>query len=100
MMLRRCLLPALSLVVGWLTFVPGADAQSHPVDIDRFYHYPHHYFPQSYWPNMEKWPDPRKHMQPPPAYMAYPPYLDPSFRYPLWRPMKYYKGFHFWLDQF
>jgi hypothetical protein len=32
--------------------------------------------------------------------MAYPPFLEPGWRYELWQPMKYYRGSHFWLDQF
>jgi hypothetical protein len=32
--------------------------------------------------------------------MAYPPFLEPTWRYELWTPMKYYRGNHFWLDQF
>jgi len=36
----------------------------------------------------------------PPAYQAYPPFKEPGWRYELWTPMKYYRGSHFWLDQF
>lgn len=79
----------------WTT-PPAAQAQ----DVDRFYHYPFYYFPHNYAPLYERWPDPRQPFQRPPAYMAYPPYLDPMFRYELWTPHRYYKGFHFWLDQF
>jgi len=36
----------------------------------------------------------------PPAYMAYPPFKEPNWHYMLWMPHKYYRGNHFWLDQF
>jgi hypothetical protein len=36
----------------------------------------------------------------PPAYMAWPPFREPNWRYDLWEPGKYYRGSHFWLDQF
>ena len=39
------------------------------------------------------------YMKPPP-YMAYPPFLEPHWRYEAFEPQKYYRGFHFWLDQF
>jgi hypothetical protein len=32
--------------------------------------------------------------------MAYPPFHEPGWRYELWTPMKWYRGSHFWLDQF
>ena len=37
--------------------------------------------------------------QPAPAYMAYPPFREPGWRYEMWSPQKYYRGHHFWLDQ-
>jgi hypothetical protein len=85
------------LAVGlWLALAAPASAQ----DINRYYHYPYYYYPHNYWPNQVQWPDHRRPFQPPPRYMAYPPYLDPHFRYELFSPHRYYKGFHFWLDQF
>ena len=67
-----------------------------------FYYYPYYYFPHSYWPpNSPQWPEPKGHPYVrPPAYMAYPPFKEPGWRYELWTPMKYYRGNHFWLDQF
>jgi hypothetical protein len=32
--------------------------------------------------------------------MTYPPFREPHWRYELFVPQKYYRGFHFWLDQF
>jgi hypothetical protein len=65
-----------------------------------YYYYPYYYYPHNYWPNQQPWPDPSRPFQLPPPYMAYPPYLDRNFRYDLFMPKPYYKGFHFWLDQF
>jgi hypothetical protein len=47
-----------------------------------------------------RWPDPTCAYQRPPAYMAYPPFREPHWRYEWWEPQTYYRGFHFWLDQF
>ena len=44
--------------------------------------------------------EPNQPYMPPPAYMAFPPFHEPNWRYELWQPQKYYRGFHFWLDQF
>lgn len=85
------------LAAGMWLAAPGS---ANAADTDRYYHYPYYYFPHSYEPNYVKWPDPRHPYARPPAYMAYPPYLDPEFRYELWTPHRYHKGFHFWLDQF
>jgi hypothetical protein len=96
---RRLILSAfaVALLVGlWL----ASPSQSQAQDPTRYVYYPYYYFPHSYYPNHVKWPDPKKPFQQPPAYMAYPPYLDGNFRYELFEPKKYYKGFHFWLDQF
>ena len=70
--------------------------------LPRFYYYPYYYYPHSYWPaNSPQWPEPKGHPYVrPPAYQAYPAFLEPGWRYELWNPMKYYRGNHFWLDQF
>jgi hypothetical protein len=70
--------------------------------LPRFYYYPYYYFPHSYWPqNSPQWPEPKGHPYVrPPAYMAYPAFKEPGWRYELWTPMRYYRGNHFWLDQF
>jgi hypothetical protein len=70
--------------------------------LNRFFYYPYYYFPHSYWPTMgPKWPEPvgAPYMRPP-AYMAYPPFREPHWRYEWYEPQFYYRGFHFWLDQF
>lgn len=80
----------------------AAQAQSRSLDSSRYYYYPYYYFPHNYWPSQgPQWPEhPRSPYMAPPAYMAYPPFLEPNWRHELWTPMKYYRGFHFWLDQF
>ena len=64
------------------------------------YYYPYYYFPHSYWPQQSpQWPEPKgaPYVRPP-AYMAYPPFIEPNWRHELWQPQKYYRGQHFWLD--
>lgn len=70
--------------------------------LNHYWYYPYYYFPHNYWPTLgPKWPEPvGACYQRPPAYMAYPPYKDPAWRYEFWEPQHYYRGFHFWLDQF
>ncbi|MFM8271758.1 MAG: hypothetical protein ACKODX_05425 [Gemmata sp.] len=70
--------------------------------LPRWSYYPYHYYPHSYWPqNTPQWPEAKGHPYVrPPAYMAYPAFKEPGWRYELWTPMKYYRGNHFWLDQF
>jgi hypothetical protein len=70
--------------------------------LNRYYYYPYQYFSHNYWPaTAPKWPEvPGMPYQRPPAYQAYPPYLEPTWRYEFWQPQKYYRGSHFWLDQF
>lgn len=76
--------------------------QSQAYQMQRFYYYPYYYFPHNYWPaNSPQWPEPpgSPYMRPP-AYQAYPPFLEPKWRYEMWQPQSYHRGFHFWLDQF
>jgi hypothetical protein len=89
------------LAVGlWLACASPAQAQNYTMD--RFFYYPYYYFPHSYWPQMSPvWPErPGEEYQPPPAYMSYPAFQEPHWRYDLWQRMSYYRGFHFWLDAF
>ena len=98
-MLLRTKLAALGMVLCCSLF---ASAQYPGQQLDRWYYYPYHYFPHNYWPTTgPQWPEPEgMPYRRPPAYMAYPPFHEPGRRYELWNPMKYYRGNHFWLDQF
>lgn len=110
-MLRRLLqaaLPVAACLASWGTAatasaqVPAQPAAVPPAQLDRFFYYPYYYFPHNYWPSQgPKWPEPvgAPYMRPP-AYMAYPPFLEEKWRYEFWEPQRYYRGFHFWLDQF
>jgi hypothetical protein len=68
----------------------------------RQYYYPYYYFPHNYWPSMSApYPErPGAPYMPPPAYMAYPPYIAPGWRYEWYQPQLHYQGSHFWLDIF
>jgi hypothetical protein len=80
----------------------ASPAQAQYQDLNRFYYYPYCYFPHNYWPSQgPKYPEqPGTPYMRPPAYMAYPPYLEPGWRYFLFQSHPYYRGSHFWLDQF
>ena len=91
-----------ALMTGeWLANCSRAQAGDEP-PLPRHFYYPYVYFPHSYWPaNSPQWPEPKGHPYVrPPAYQAYPAFKEPGWRYELWTPMKYYRGNHFWLDQF
>jgi hypothetical protein len=79
-----------------------APARAVDYNMGKFWYYPFYYYPHNYWPT-ESCPWPERPGEPyvrPPAYMAYPPFLEPHWRYEWYVPQKYYRGFHFWLDQF
>ena len=80
---------------------PAAQAGNEP-PLPRMSYYPYSYFPHSYWPAQSpQYPEPKgSPYVRPPAYMAYPPFREPGWRYELWEPMRFYRGSHFWLDQF
>jgi hypothetical protein len=81
----------------------GATAKAEPpTPVSTFFYYPYYYYAHNYWPSQgPPWPEqPGQHYMRPPAYMAYPPFLEPAWRYDLFAPHPYYRGFHFWLDQF
>jgi hypothetical protein len=84
----------------WLCCSGPAHAEDY--SMGRYFYYPYYYFPHSYWPQMSPaWPEPPgKPYMHPPAYMSYPPFREPHWRYEMWKPQPYYRGFHFWLDQF
>jgi hypothetical protein len=97
----RLLLAAGLLAVGlWLGSPAPAGAQNYTMD--RFFYYPYYYFPHNYWPtNSPPWPErPGEPYRRPPAYMAYPPFHENHWNFPLHERMSYYRGFHFWLDAF
>jgi hypothetical protein len=96
------LVGALLLVLS-VAYANTARAQYYyPYQLQRFYYYPFYYFPHNYWPTTgPRYPErPWEPYQRPPAYMAYPPFREPNWRYEYWEPQRYYRGFHFWLDQF
>jgi hypothetical protein len=92
----------LSLGLWFCTPVDAQQAGPPASNLNRFYYYPYYFFPHNYWPTMgPRWPEPpgMPYMRPP-AYMAYPAFHEPNWRFENWSPQKYYRGFHFWLDQF
>ena len=102
-MTRRWLLTLAGVILGAALWSGGSTAQAQePPQLPRFYYYPYYYYPHSYWPTQSpQWPEPAgAPYQRPPAYMAYPPFREPGWRYEAWEPQRYYRGFHFWLDQF
>ena len=93
----------LAVAVG-VTLWAGMSSASaaEPAPLPRQFYYPYHYFPHNYWPaNSPQYPEAKgsPYMKPP-AYMAYPAFKEPGWRYELWSPQRYYRGSHFWLDQF
>lgn len=80
----------------------GTAKAADPAPLPRHFYYPYYYFPHNYWPqNSPQWPEkPGQPYQRPPAYMAYPPFREPGWRYELFEPQRHYRGHHFWLDQF
>jgi hypothetical protein len=96
-------LAVLGMILAGMLAEPAAAQQPQPNwNLNRYFYYPYYYFPHNYWPQQgPKWPEPpgAPYMKPP-AYMAYPPFREPHWRYELFTPQRYYRGFHFWLDQF
>jgi hypothetical protein len=104
---------AVGAVTAWLwagaatpAFGQNYTDYRYPPKIDyqtsKFWHYPYYYYPANYWPCMgPQWPEqPGSPPLPPPAYMAFPPFKEPNWRYEYWQPQRYYRGFHFLLDVF
>lgn len=89
-------------VMAALSALGGSTAAASEPPLPRYSYYPYSYFPHSYWPAYSpQWPEPKGHPYvQPPAYMAYPPFKEPGWRYELWQPQKWHRGSHFWLDQF
>ena len=87
---------------GYLPVPPSPQIQYQDYTLNRMFYYPYYNFPHNYWPQQQD-PYPERIGEPyrkPPAYMSYPAFHEPHWRYELWQPMSYYRGFHFWLDQF
>ena len=100
--MRKWLLGMVFGVAGLLALAGSNSAHAADTSIGRYSYYPYYYFPHSYWPTQgPKWPEPTgaPYMRPP-AYQAYPAFLEPNWRYEWQQPQRYYRGFHFWLDQF
>jgi hypothetical protein len=101
--MRRCLTALAAGIVTWAALTGPARAQDRPLpNLPRFYYYPYYFYPHNYWPQQSpQWPEPpgSPYMRPP-AYMAYPPFLEKNWRYDLFQGHRYYRGHHFWLDQF
>lgn len=99
------ILPAICLMATIWTEMASAQTpyNYYPgYQLNRFFYYPYHYYPHNYWPAMgPRWPEQANmpYMSPP-AYQAYPPFLEPNWRYEQWQPQRYHRGHHFWLDQF
>ena len=103
----RVTLGALLGLVLWLGADARAQAQAAPhvpafYTLNRYYYYPFTWYPWNYWPTQgPKWPEPPgAPYRRPPAYMAYPPFKEPHWRYEWYQGQEYHRGFHFWLDQF
>ena len=110
-MRNRMLLLALSAgIIGGALLAPStARAQFNPnyqsnpnAQYTRFMYYPYYYFPHNYWPMTgPRWPErPGDPYVRPPAYQAYPAFFEQNWRYEAFMPAKYYRGHHFFLDQF
>jgi hypothetical protein len=101
------LLAVALLAVGFFGSATTVQAQYYQpyyqgYQLNRLFHYPYYYYPFNYWPAMgPRWPEPpgAPYMRPP-AYMAYPAFREAGWRYEMWQPQRYYRGSHFWLDQF
>src|SRR5687767_7955831 len=85
-MFRRSIL-GVARALGFFAALPNpAEAKDPP--LPRFYYYPYYYYPHSYWPqHSPQWPEPpgSPYVRPP-AYMAYPPFKEPNWRYELFQP--------------
>jgi hypothetical protein len=103
--MRRVGLLVFAGIVGlglWAGSATLARAQAPDAQLGRYFYYPYYYFPHNYWPQQSpKWPEPpgAPYMRPP-GYMAYPAFTEPHWRYEWLHAQRYYRGFHFWLDQF
>ncbi len=97
-------LAGLFVLAAYLGIGENAQAQHqyYNYQLQRFYYYPYYFYPHNYWPTMgPRYPErPGQPYRLPPAYMAYPPFREPTWRYEYWQNKRFYGGHHFWLDQF
>ncbi len=91
---------AVVILAAWQAAAPEAHAQQY-APLNRHFYYPYYYFPHNYWPSMgPPWPYPQAGPDArPPAYMAYPPFREPHWRYEFFEHQYHHRGAHFWLDQ-
>jgi hypothetical protein len=99
--MRRITLAVGTVLLGLALFNQG-NCKAQDYSIGRYYYYPHYYYPHNYWPTQgPRWPErPGEPYMKPPAYMAYPPFQEPHWRYEFLEYQRFYNGSHFWLDQF
>jgi hypothetical protein len=101
--MRRLRLFVVGGLLGLALWLAPAPARADDYWMGKYFYYPYYFFPHNYWPQMSPpWPEPpgSHHYVRPPAYMAYPPFREPHWRYEMWEPQSYYRGFHFLLDIF
>jgi hypothetical protein len=100
--MSRMRLVLLGGLLGLGLWLGQGTAQAQDPNYGRYFYYPFYYFPHNYWPTQgPQWPEkPGAPYMKPPAYMAYPPFLEPHWRYEAFEGQKYYRGNHFWLDSF
>ena len=98
--MRQLVVAGLLALALWLGGTSSTQAQEY--NLSRFHYYPYYYFPHNYWPAMSPvWPErPGEPYMRPPAYMSYPAFHEPNWRYDLHERASHYRGFHFWLDAF
>jgi hypothetical protein len=70
-----------ALMVAAFVGFGAQDAKAQDAPLPRAFYYPYQYFPHNYWPSMS-------------------PQYPEAKGSPYMKPMKYYRGHHFWLDQF
>jgi hypothetical protein len=92
--MRRLALALWAGVVAFGLWVGGATpARAQDYSMSRFFYYPYYYYPHSYWPTAgPRWPEPpgAPYMRPP-AYMTYPAFREPHWRYDWWEAHKHLK---------
>jgi len=103
--MRRMGLMLLAGIIGlslWAGTATPAHAQAPDASLNRYFYYPYYYSPTTTGRSSRRSgrKQPGSPYMRPPAYMAYPAFTEPHWRYEWLKPQRYYQGFHFWLDQF